>query len=170
MGLYPERLKYAIIKPVYKEGEKAVISNYRPISIVPGFAKVSETAIFRRLIDHIVKHNILLSGQYGFQKGSSTEDAMFQLTTVILTAWNRKEYVTGTFCDIAKASDCVNHDLLLMKLQYYGVQGVLLQWFKSYLQYRRQRLELNYISNKYYSDWEIVGCGVPQGSVSGPYT
>ena len=56
MGLYPERLKYAIIKPAYKEGEKAVISNYRPVSIVPGFAKVSETAIFRRLNDHIGYH------------------------------------------------------------------------------------------------------------------
>ena len=50
MGLYPERLKYAIIKPVYKKGEKAVISNYSPISIVTGFAKVFETAIFRRLM------------------------------------------------------------------------------------------------------------------------
>jgi hypothetical protein len=52
-----------------------------------------------------------------------------------------------------------------MKLQYYGVKGVLLQWFKSYLQYRRQRGELNYINNKYYSNWEIGGCGVPQGLV-----
>jgi hypothetical protein len=53
------------------------------------------------------------------------------------------EYVTGIFCDIAKASDCVNHELLLLKLQYYGVQGVLLQWFKSYLQHRRQRVEFS---------------------------
>jgi hypothetical protein len=93
---------------------------------------------------------------------------MFNLTNIILSDWNRKEYVTGIFCDITKASDCVNHDLLLMKLQYYGVHGVLLQWFKSYLQYRRQRVELNFINNKYYSNWEIVGCGVPQGSVLGP--
>jgi hypothetical protein len=64
--------------------------------------------------------------------------------------------------------DCVNHELLLMKLQYYGVQGVLLQWFKSYLQYRRQRVELKYINNNYYSNWEIVRCGVPQGSVLEP--
>jgi hypothetical protein len=93
---------------------------------------------------------------------------MFNLTNFILSAWNRKEYVNGIFCDITKAFDHVNHDLPLMKLQYYGVHGVLLQWFKSYVQYRRQRVELNLINNKYYSNWEIVGCGVPQGSVLGP--
>jgi hypothetical protein len=55
-----------------------------------------------------------------------------------------------------------------MKLQYYGVQGVMLNWFKSNLQHRRQRVELKYINDKYYSSWAIVKCGVPQGSVLGP--
>jgi hypothetical protein len=123
MGVYPERLKYVTIKSVYKKGE----SNYRPISIVTGFAKVFETAIFRRLKDHIATHKILLPEQYGFQKGLSTEDAIYELTNAVLTAWNRKEYAVGIFCDIAKMFDCVNHELLLMKLQYYGVHGVLLQ-------------------------------------------
>jgi hypothetical protein len=87
---------------------------------------------------------------------------------VVLTALNSKENVIGIFCDIAKAFDCVNHELLLLKLQYYGVQGVLRQWFKLYLPHRRQRVELKYTNDKYYSNWEIVGCGVPQGSVLGP--
>jgi hypothetical protein len=78
---------------------------------------------------------------------------------LVLAAWNNKEYVAGIFCDIAKAFDCVNHEILLMKLQYYGVQGVLLQWFKSYLQHRKQRVELKYTNDKYYSNWEIVKCG-----------
>jgi hypothetical protein len=97
---------------------------------VTGFAKVFESVIFRRLNDHILTHKILLPQQYGFQKGLSTEDAIYKLTNVILTAWNSKEYATGIFCDLAKAFDCVNHKLLLMKLQYYEVEGVLLQWFK----------------------------------------
>jgi hypothetical protein len=87
---------------------------------------------------------------------------------MVLTAWNSKEHVTGIFCDIAKAFDCVNHELLLMKLQYYGVQCVLLQRFKSYPHHRRQRVKLKYTNDKYYSNWEIVRCGVPQGSVLGP--
>ena len=77
-------------------------------------------------------------------------------------------YVTGIFCDIAKAFDCVNHEFLLMKLQDYGVQGITLDWFKSYLQHRRQKAELKYINDNYYYKWEIVRCGVPQGSVLGP--
>lgn len=166
-GEYPERLKYAIINPIHKKGDKAHISNYRPISLVTGFAKVFETVIFRRLNNRIETHKILLPEQFGFRSGLSTEDAIYKLTNVILRAWNSKEYVSGIFCDIAKALDCVNHELLLMKLQYYGVQGVLLEWFKSYLQQRKQRVELKYTNNKYYSNWEIVRCCVPQGSVLG---
>jgi hypothetical protein len=168
MGIYPERLKYSVVKPVFKKGDKADISNYRPISVVTGFAKIFETVIFKRLNEHILKYKILRPEQFGFRKGLSTEDAMFKLTNTILTAWNKKEYVVGIFCDISKAFDCVSHDLLLMKLQYYGVQGILLQWFKSYLHYRKQRVELNYATNKYYSNWETVKTGVPQGSVLGP--
>jgi hypothetical protein len=55
-----------------------------------------------------------------------------------------------------------------MKLQYYSVQGVLYQWFKFYLQDRRQRVELKYLNNNYYSGWELAKCGVPQESLLGP--
>jgi hypothetical protein len=63
-----------------------------------------------------------LPEQFQFRTGLSTEDAIYKLTNIILSAWNNKKYVTGIFCDIAKAFDSVNHELLLMKLQYYGVQ------------------------------------------------
>jgi hypothetical protein len=89
------------------------------------------------------------------------------------SAWNTvlcavQDYVTGIFCDIAKAFNCVSHEFLLMKLQYYGVQGVFVQWFKSYLQQRRQRVELKYSNDKYCSNGKTVRCGAPQGLVSGP--
>jgi hypothetical protein len=119
------------------------------MSLVTGFAKVFETVIFRKLNDHFESHRILLPEQFGFRSGLSSEGAIYKLTNVILNAWNSKEYVTGIFCDIAKAFDCISHELLLMKLQYYGVRGVILDWFKSYLQHRRQRVELKYINDKY---------------------
>jgi hypothetical protein len=82
-------------------------------------------------------HKILLQ-QFGFQKGISAEDAIYKVINVILTAWDRKEYAVDIFCDIAKAFDCVDHELLLNKLQYYGIQGIFLKWFKSYFQYRNK--------------------------------
>jgi hypothetical protein len=87
--------------------------------------------IFRMLSAHIVTHKLILSEQFGFWRVRSTEDAIYKLTNVVLTAWNNKDYVTGILCDIAKVFDCISHELLFMKLQYYGVQGVFLQWFKS---------------------------------------
>jgi hypothetical protein len=81
----------------------------------------ASTRVYRRLNDHITTHKILLPQQFGFQKGLSTEEAIYKLTNIIHTAWNRKEYAVGIFCDVAKAFDCVDHELLLMKLQYYGV-------------------------------------------------
>jgi hypothetical protein len=111
MGVYPDRLKYAVIKPIFKKGDKTIIHNYRPISIITGFAKVFEMVIYRRLNDHITMHKILFPQQFGFQKGLSTEDAIYKLTNVILTAWNRKECAVDIFCDIAKAFDCVDHEL-----------------------------------------------------------
>jgi hypothetical protein len=120
--------------------------------------------IFRSLSADIVTHKVILSEQLGFRRGRSTEDATYKLTNVVLTAWNNKDYVTGIFCDIAKAFDCVSHELLLMKLQYYVVQGVFLQWF----QQRRQRVELKDSNYKYCSNWEIVRCDVPQGSALDP--
>jgi hypothetical protein len=147
-GIYPERLKYAVINPLHKKGDKLSIYNYRPISLVTGFAKIFEAVMYQKLYQHLEYYKILQPEQFGFQNGLSTEDAMYKLTNVILKAWNNKEHVIGIFCDITKAFDCVNHELLLMKLQYYGVQGKMLDWFRSYLQTRKQRVELKDIRDK----------------------
>jgi hypothetical protein len=87
----------------------------------------------------------------------------------IFNAWNMKRDVTGVFCDLTKAFDCVNHALLLHKLQFYGVRGTTVDWFKSYLFNRKQRVEILFSSTcNYYSRWETVRYGFPQGSVLGP--
>jgi len=75
----------------------------------------------------------------------------------------------GLFCDLTKACDSVNHELLILELEFYGVKGSILNWLKSYLQSRKQRVVLWFVNSpKLLSDWEMFRHGVPQGSVLGP--
>ena len=84
-------------------------------------------------------------------------------------AWNKKIHIGGIFCDLTKAFDCVNHGLLMAKLEHYGMQDVTYNWLKSYLIGRKQRVKINGNENQiHYYTWEIVKWGVPQGSVLEP--
>jgi len=65
-GIYPERLKFSLIKPIYKSGDKSSLSNYRPISLLPVFSKILEKVIHKRLFDHLNNNDILIKHQYGF--------------------------------------------------------------------------------------------------------
>jgi hypothetical protein len=88
---------------------------------------------------------------------------------LIFKAWNNKELITGLFCDLTKAFDCVNHELLIQKLEYYGVKGSILNWLESYMYTGKQRTVLQLInSTKFLSEWKTIRYGVPQGPVLGP--
>jgi hypothetical protein len=70
------------------------------------------------------------------------EDAAFRLTDGVLKSLNQKLHVGGIFCDLSKAFDCVNHEILLSKLHFYGIQGLTIEWFKSYLTNRKQKVDI----------------------------
>jgi hypothetical protein len=141
-GIFPDCLKIAVMKPLHKKGDKYNMTNYRPLSLLPIFSKVLEKAMHSRLSHHLYTNKILVPEQHAFRKGISTEDAAFKLTDSVFTYLNQKLHVGGIFCDLSKSSDRVNHEILLTKLHFYGIQGVTIDWFRSYLTNRRQKVEI----------------------------
>jgi hypothetical protein len=77
-------------------------------------------------------------------------------------------HVGGIFCDLAKGFDCVNHEILLVKLHYYGIQGTVANWFRSDLTNRKQKTEIKSFE-KLSSKWGTVKHCIPQGSILGPF-
>jgi len=115
-----------------------------------GFSKIFELLIFHRLMHHLVSNNILVNEQFGFCDGVSTDSAIFKLIESIFNAWNNKEYVTGLVCDLTKAFDSASQELFILKLEFYGVKGCILNWLKSYLHNRRQRVVLQFVNSIFY--------------------
>jgi hypothetical protein len=155
---------------VYKKGDKNNLSYYRPISILTLFNKIFEKIMCRRLLKHLKKNNILSKLQFGFRANTGTDNAIFSLISGILNALNQKTLVSGIFCDLEKAFDCVSHKILLDKLEFYGIRDKQYNLYKSYLQNRFQRMEILNGQNKkkVFADWVKVTNGVPQCSVLGP--
>ena len=113
---------------------------------------------------------MLVTAQHGFRKGISKENAAFRLKDSVFKSINQKIHVGGIFCDLAKAFDCVSHDILLVKLHFYGIRGVSADWFRSYLTNRRQKVEVKSpnTAQNFFSDWGTLKYGVTQGSILGP--
>jgi hypothetical protein len=133
VGTFPLRLKFSEIKPIYKKRDKSDTSNYRPISLLTSISKIFEKVIYNRLYQHIQCNKVLVKEQFGFRHALSTDDASYHLINTILNALNNKELVGGIFCDLHKAFDCVNYDILLSKLKHYGITGRVYDLIKSYL-------------------------------------
>ena len=120
--------------------------------------------MYNRLIEFINENGHLYEYQFGFQKGKSTSMASVTLIDKVTEALDKGECIIGVFLDFSKAFDTVDHDILLQKLTLYGIQDIMLKWFKDYLSNRVQYVTYNGMK----SMREKIKCGVPQGSILGP--
>ena len=163
-GIFPDILKIAKVVPIFKNGDKKQISNYRPISVLSSFSKIFEKVVSTRLIKYLDANNILHQSQFGFRAKLSTSMALLELVDEISKSIDDKKYTVGVFLDLDKAFDTVNHQILLSKLNHYGVRGIANKWFASYLGNRQQYVTVDNAS----SSFSKIVCGVPQGSILGP--
>lgn len=163
-GVFPTKMKTAKVVPLFKSGDMHEFTNYRPVSILPQLSKILEKLFNDRLDKFINKHNLLYDSQYGFRRNYSTSLALTESMEIITDAIDQKLYSVGIFIDLKKAFDTINHDILIEKLERYGIRGIVLQWVKSYLHKRSQYVKLG---DNISTCLDIVS-GVPQGSVLGP--
>lgn len=163
-GIFPDQLKVARVVPIYKSDDKTSVNNYRPISVLPFFSKILERIMYNRMLCFLNKGDTLVKNQYGFREKHSTSMALLKLVDQITEELNNKQFSIGIFIDLSKAFDTIDHSILIRKLQHYGIRGIALNWFKSYLQNRQQYVSIG-DNNSYL---QFVSCGVPQGSILGP--
>ena len=143
-GIFPDKLKIAKVVPIYKKGENTQLCNYRPISRLPAISKV-------------------IDNQYGFRTEHSTEFAALELADRVITCMDHNETPINIYLDLSKAFDTLDHEILMAKLEYYGIHGTPLELVKSYLTNRKQYVEIEDTQSKMLD----ISTGVPQGPILG---
>ena len=132
-GVFPSVLKTAKVVPVFKKYLKSDYSNYRPISLLSNIEKMLEKLMYRRLYTFLNNFNIIYNLQFGFRQQYATSHALINITENIRKALDDGNIGCGVFVDLQKVFDTVDHQILLAKLNHYGICGVSNDWFKSCL-------------------------------------
>ena len=163
-GVFPDALKIAKVVPLHKKKCKQNIDNYRPVAILSIFSKLLEKLMYERLHSFLIKYELLINVQFGFRKNHSTAHGVLNFSDHIISELDHGNFCVGIFMDLSKAFDTIDHHILLDKLLYYGIRGVALDWFRSYLLERKQYVVVDGVESNFIK----LSCGVPQGSVLGP--
>ena len=117
--------------------------NYRPISLLSNIEKILEKLMYKRVYQFLTENNIIYDLQFGFRQNFSTAHALINLTENIRQALDEGYIGCGIFVDLQKAFDTVDHEILLSKLNHYGICGVSNDWFRSYLSDRQQYVSIS---------------------------
>jgi hypothetical protein len=163
-SIVPSQFKISFVKPIFKNGDKIFLNNYRQISLISNFTKILEKLVKTRFITFLESNKLLSKHQYGLRLGIGTTDVLYKVTKLKYDALNNSKKSIAVFLDFSKAFDTVDHNELLKIVPSFGIIKNSYKWFASYLNDRTQMVKINdNIGNK-----TTLNCSVPQGSVLGP--
>ena len=128
-GIFPDCWKYANVQPIHKKNSRQIISNYRPISLLPICSKILEKIVFDQVYAFLNTNNLLSINQSGFRPGDSTIYQLLSITSTIYDSFENYDETRAIFLDISKAFDKVWHDGIIFKLKCNGISGNLLNFF-----------------------------------------
>ena len=161
-SIFPNNLKKADVTPVHKKGDRTMVSNYRPVSVLPTVSKIFEKLLSQQINSYIKMY--LCDDLCGFREGFSSQHCLTVMIESIREVLDKGGIAGALLTDLSKAFDCIQHDLLIAKMHAYGFSLNSLHLMYNYLSDRKQRTKIN----SSFSDWVDIVFGVPQGSVLGP--
>ena len=166
-GHLPVSQRHAIITPLIKKPhlDAADVKNYRPVSNLTFVSKVVERLVSGRLVGYLQENNLMPVEQSAYRRNHSTETALLRVISDLLNSMDKQEVTLLGLLDLSATFDCVDHDILLSRLERtYGIEGLAIEWIRSFLMDRTQQVAFR---------GQLSGIlrlvfGVPQGSVLGP--
>ena len=161
---FPSDWKTAKVIPLFKRGQRSLLNNYRPISILPVVSKLMERTLYDQIYEYFDQQNLFSKHQFGFRPYHSTTTTLLDCTNEWYANMDRGLYNLVVFLDLKKAFDTVKHRILLSKLEMYGFNSNAINLLSRYLSHRTQICQL---TNVYSGEGEVI-CGIPQGSILGP--
>ena len=163
-GKIPKDWKFAEVTAIYKKGNKTDPGNYRPVSLTSVCCKIMEQFVRDNIVDHMTENDLYNECQHGFRKKRSCVTQLIEVHEKLTEMIDDGKSVDIVYLDFKKAFDSIPHERLLLKMKGYGITGKTLQWVRSFLTNRLQRVR---VGNEY-SSMTNVTSGIPQGSILGP--